>query len=349
MAENILDVKLKQRYDTEANWTSVNPVLLKGEIAISSDKDGKYKVGDGSSKWSALPYAYQSSLDAKQATIIGAATTIASSNLTANRALISNSSGKVAISAVTDTELGYLDGVTSNIQTQLNSKSTTGHTHNYAGSSSTGGAATSANKLNANAGDSNTPVYFTNGVPVACTSLDLSTSGNAGSATKWATARTLTIGNTGKSVNGTSNMTWSLAEIGAVPQSNLITCTKAEYDALVSAGTVDKDCYYFITDDANTTPTLIQYVTFAASGWTANNDSTKYSQTVTAIQMTADDEPMVVKSKTINVGATEAKAYNKAFSILCDGAGETGDGTVTWVCYKKPATDITVGLLKVLA
>lgn len=147
MAENILDVKLKQRYDTEANWTSVNPVLLKGEIAISSDKDGKYKVGDGSSKWSALPYAYQSSLDAKQATIIGAATTIASSNLTANRALISNSSGKVAISAVTDTELGYLDGVTSNIQTQLNSKSTTGHTHNYAGSSSAGGIANSANKL----------------------------------------------------------------------------------------------------------------------------------------------------------------------------------------------------------
>ena len=43
-------------------------------------------------------------------------------NLTTNRALISNSSGKVAVSAVTSTELGYLDGVTSNIQTQLNGK-----------------------------------------------------------------------------------------------------------------------------------------------------------------------------------------------------------------------------------
>lgn len=52
----------------------------------------------------------------------GGASTIATSNLTASRALISNSSGKVAVSAVTSTELGYLDGVTSNVQTQLNSK-----------------------------------------------------------------------------------------------------------------------------------------------------------------------------------------------------------------------------------
>ena len=67
----------------------------------------------------------QSSLDAKQATITGGATTITGSNLTANRALISNGSGKVAVSAVTSTELGYLDGVTSAIQTQLNGKAST--------------------------------------------------------------------------------------------------------------------------------------------------------------------------------------------------------------------------------
>ena len=63
--------------------------------------------------------------NAKQNTITGAATTIVSANLTANRALISNGSGKVAVSAVTNTELGYLDGVTSAIQTQLNSKIST--------------------------------------------------------------------------------------------------------------------------------------------------------------------------------------------------------------------------------
>lgn len=60
-----------------------------------------------------------------QATITGAATTITSSNLTADRALISNSSGKVAVSSVTSTELGYVSGVTSAIQTQLNGKQAT--------------------------------------------------------------------------------------------------------------------------------------------------------------------------------------------------------------------------------
>ena len=41
------------------------------------------------------------------------------------------------------------------------------HTHNYAGSSSAGGAANSANKLNTNAGSSTQGVYFKDGVPVA--------------------------------------------------------------------------------------------------------------------------------------------------------------------------------------
>ena len=71
----------------------------------------------------------QSSLDGKQNNITGAATTIASSDLTANRALVSNSSGKVAVSAVTSTELGYLDGVTSAVQTQLDGKAASSHTH----------------------------------------------------------------------------------------------------------------------------------------------------------------------------------------------------------------------------
>lgn len=58
-------------------------------------------------------------LGTKQATITGGASTITTSNLTASRALVSNSSGKVAVSSVTSTELGYLSGVTANIQNQI--------------------------------------------------------------------------------------------------------------------------------------------------------------------------------------------------------------------------------------
>ena len=43
-------------------------------------------------------------------------------NLTASRAVVSDSSGLITASDVTSTELGYLDGVTSAIQTQLNAK-----------------------------------------------------------------------------------------------------------------------------------------------------------------------------------------------------------------------------------
>lgn len=50
----------------------------------------------------------------------------------------------------------------------VDSKSSSGHTHNYAGSDSAGGAATSANKLNTNAGNIEQPIYFKNGVPVKC-------------------------------------------------------------------------------------------------------------------------------------------------------------------------------------
>ena len=47
--------------------------------------------------------------------------------------------------------------------------------------------------------------------------LQTTVSGNAGTATTWQTSRTLTIGNTGKAVNGSANVSWSLAEIGAIP------------------------------------------------------------------------------------------------------------------------------------
>lgn len=67
----------------------------------------------------------QTALTSKQDTVVGGASTITENNLTASRALISNSSGKVAVSAVTSTELGYLDGVTSNIQMQLGDKQPT--------------------------------------------------------------------------------------------------------------------------------------------------------------------------------------------------------------------------------
>ena len=90
-----------------------------GKIAVSSVTDTELGYVSG------VTSAIQTQLNNKQPTITGAATTIASNDLTINRALISNNSGKVAVSSVTDTELGYVSGVTSAIQTQINGKQAT--------------------------------------------------------------------------------------------------------------------------------------------------------------------------------------------------------------------------------
>ena len=49
-------------------------------------------------------------------------------NLTVSRALVSDSNGDVSISAVTSTEIGYLDGVTSSIQTQIDANTALANT-----------------------------------------------------------------------------------------------------------------------------------------------------------------------------------------------------------------------------
>lgn len=54
--QNTVNVRLQQAYKAEADWKSSDPVGKKGEIMISSDKNGMFKVGNGTSKWSELNY-----------------------------------------------------------------------------------------------------------------------------------------------------------------------------------------------------------------------------------------------------------------------------------------------------
>ena len=98
---------------TQINTNKDNIATLDGDVEGLQTDVGTLKTNVGS---------LQTALTSKQDVIIGAASTITENNLVTNRALVSNSSGKVAVSNVTSTELGYLDGVTSNVQTQLNKK-----------------------------------------------------------------------------------------------------------------------------------------------------------------------------------------------------------------------------------
>ena len=93
-------IRIQLRRDTAANWASANPILRAGELGIETDTN-KFKIGTGVAAWNSIPvYANitPSGLDA----------------LLANK--------QDVISGVSNTEIGYLDGVTSAIQTQLNAK-----------------------------------------------------------------------------------------------------------------------------------------------------------------------------------------------------------------------------------
>lgn len=99
--------------------------------------------------------------------------------------------------------------------------------------------------------------------------------GNAGTATKLATAKTITIGNTGKNFDGSGNVSWSLAEIGAAASGHT-------HDSITGGNT-------YITTVGNDTYSLDMPNNIDISSWfgvsITNNcaNTENYRQTTVAI------------------------------------------------------------------
>ena len=51
-----LNIRIQLRNDTAENWTSANPVSLKGEMGVEIDT-GKTKIGNGTDNWKTLKYS----------------------------------------------------------------------------------------------------------------------------------------------------------------------------------------------------------------------------------------------------------------------------------------------------
>lgn len=58
MGNKTFNARIKNKRDTSANWVSKDPVLLDGELIIVDTAGGetRFKVGDGTSKWSELNF-----------------------------------------------------------------------------------------------------------------------------------------------------------------------------------------------------------------------------------------------------------------------------------------------------
>ena len=128
---NTLSSNAQTQLDAKASTiTGAASTIVSSDLtasrAVQSNGSGKVEVSSVTSTElgyvSGVTSAIQTQFSGKQATITGGATTITSSDLTASKALASDASGKVAVTSVTDTELGYVSGVTSAIQTQLDAK-----------------------------------------------------------------------------------------------------------------------------------------------------------------------------------------------------------------------------------
>ena len=90
-----------------ADGTNFNPVVISGDLTISTG--GVAAIASG--------VIINADVNASAAIAFSKM-----ANLTASRLLVSDGNGDVSVSAVTATEAGYLDTVSSNIQTQLNAK-----------------------------------------------------------------------------------------------------------------------------------------------------------------------------------------------------------------------------------
>lgn len=181
----------------------------------------------------------------------------------------------------------------------LTAYSQVGHTHNYAGSSTAGGAATSATKL-ATARKINGTSFNGTG--------DITTA-------NWGTARTITIGDSGKSVNGSGNISWTLTEIGAV--------SKADFDNLTIGGR------NYVLDSKKETTTTSTYQTrnlssdaaadlagkvvtfsFDLKGTTAGGNIYVYFR--------SSSGSITPVSQTIGAATTEYKRYSITFTAPAD-------------------------------
>lgn len=178
------------------------------------------------------------------------------------------------------------------------------HTHNYAGSLSSGGAATSANKLNSNAGSSTQPVFFQNGIPVA-------------------TAYTL-----GKSVPADAKFTDTNT---TYENMTAATSSAAGKSGLVPAPAAGKQGSFLRGDGTWATPTDTTYsaATTTSPGLMSANDKSKLDRVADGATKVSVDSALSasstnpVQNKVINAALSE-KAARKTFTATL---GTTWSGT----------------------
>jgi len=196
---------------------------------------------------------------------------------------------------------------------------------------------------------------------ISITGSSASTTGNAGTATTLATARTLTIGSTGKTFNGSANVSWSLAEIGAYAATNpsgFTSNTGTVTSVAAAAGTGISVTGSPITTSGtltitNTAPNVTTNITTTHNASTVvvnSSDGTNgtinaATQSLAGVLTSADKTKLdgIATGATANTGTVTSVAVSGGAGISVSGSPITGSGTIT-VTNSAPhvATDLGI-------
>jgi hypothetical protein len=180
-----------------------------------------------------------------QASITGGASSVVTANLTASRALVSDGSGKIAASATTTTtEIGYLAGVTSAIQTQLNGKL------NLTGGTLTGGLIGTTGSFSSSGSGDTFTIGHTSGSGIA---LNITKNGNG----------------EGLYINKASGSGNAATIIGTLNATILVKSGGTASQFLKADGSVDSNTYATTTALAGYLPLTGGTLTGALSGTSA--------------------------------------------------------------------------------
>lgn len=142
---------------------------------------------------------------------------------------------------------------------------------------------------------------------------------------KWGTARTLTIGNTAKSVDGSSAMAWSLAEIGALGvNANAVSASKLQTARTIWGQSFDG------TDNVSGTLSGVEDISF--------NADAKIAATANHIRLlTKSGGPqglavggLLASDLYADWAKVPANGIYSKGDIATDGSLKIGGGTITW-------------------
>lgn len=252
-----------------------------------------------------------------------------------------------AISTKANTNHTHSISNITNLQATLDGKAASGHTHNYAGSSSSGGAATSANKLNTNAGSATQPVYFANGVPVATSyTLGKSVPSNAVFTDSHYTSKNV-VGAT----NATSNTTTALingnvylnsVENGAVTSSHKIsgsgaTTVTTDANGNIIISSTDNNTTYGAAGSALGLVKSGGDVTISSGVITVNDDSHNHTiANIDNLQSSLDGKSNTshthnyAGSSSAGGAATSANKVNKTLTVQLNSGTTEGTNKFTF-------------------